>query len=467
MSTKDYIREDTIAATATAIGPGGIAITRISGDDASSLLKRIFRMAQKGGKPHGEMSSHRLYYGHIVDPDTLTVLDSALAVLMKSPHSYTGEDVAEIHSHGGYLLPKELLELCCKHGARPALPGEFTLRAFLNGKMDLAQAEAVSDVVNAETEESLRIAEEQLEGAMSRMVHQYNETILDALAEVEAQVDFPEEDINPSTKNHLEISISAVKENIEALTKTFEEGRIIKHGVKTAIVGKPNVGKSSLMNRLLMKDRAIVSPKPGTTRDFIEEPISAGGIPLRLVDTAGMRTASDDIEHAGVEVAKKKASEAELVIAVFDGSRNLDDDDRSVLREVGEKCTIVVVNKCDLESVLDERALRCIVHSKRIMRISAKTGAGIKELKEAIEETLLGRNRSTDGFVITELRHREALEKASGALSRFLDALRSGESLEFLALDLRLALDGIGEITGETTTEDLLGRIFSKFCIGK
>src|SRR5579875_309038 len=470
--------EDTIAAIATPPGEGGIAIIRISGKKSIQIIERVFKREGKGRV--SEMESHRLYLGHIFDPESEKTLDRVLCVFMKSTHSYTGEDVVEIHSHGGYLVPKRILSLIFKHGARPARPGEFTLRAFLNGRMDLAQAEAVADVVNAQTEEGLRQAELQLEGVLSHRVGEFKETLMDILAEIEAHVDFPEEDIDQFVREEMIQRLARLVEEMDRLLSTYEEGRIIKHGVYTAILGKPNVGKSSLLNQLVMRERAIVSPYPGTTRDFIEETIDIKGIPLRLVDTAGLRATADEVERVGVEFAKKKAEEAELIIAVVDGSAELDEDDFEVLNRVQEsmvtdgtnrdnKKGILVINKSDLPQKLPEEHLAGILPEGRIVRTSAKLGFGMEELKDKIYEVLIRKRDRMEGneIIITELRHKVAIERAKKSLAAFLKAMERGESPEFLAVDLRSALDFLGEITGEVTTEDILGRIFSKFCIGK
>lgn len=495
--------EDTIAAIATPPGVGGIAVIRISGKESIQIIERVFK--KKGKGRISDMEFHRFYLGHIFDPESeKTLVDRVLCVIMKSPHSYTGEDVVEIHSHGGYLVPRRILNLIFRHGARPARPGEFTLRAFLNGKMDLTQAEAVADVINAQTEEGLRQAELQLKGALSQKVEEFKETLLDILAEIEAHVDFPEEDIDPFIKEGMIQNLTGLIGQMGGLIATYDEGRIIKHGVYTAIVGKPNVGKSSLLNQLVMKERAIVSPYPGTTRDFIEETIDIKGIPLRLVDTAGLRATSDEVEKAGVELAKKKAEEAELIIAVVDGSTELDEDDFEVLRQVqggtlsnfdpsgvassqieapqwvvdfkpvsalnqNTPKGIVVINKSDLPQKLSEGYLARLMPKERIVRTSAKLGSGIGELKDKIYEALIGKKSHIEGneFIITELRHKMAIERARESLITSLEAIKRGESPEFLAVDLRSAMNFLGEITGEITTEDVLERIFSKFCIGK
>jgi tRNA modification GTPase len=460
--------EDTIAAIATPPGEGGIAVIRISGPKSAEIIKLIFQ-TERSGPDQTSMESHRLYHGRIIDYKTNDVADDVLCVLMNSPNSYTGEDVVEIHSHGGYLVPKKILGILFGLGIRPANPGEFSLRAFLNGKMDLTQAEAVSDIIHARTEEALTQAELQLEGLLSEKIRELKNIILDMLAEIEAQVDFPEEDIDPIIKTSLINRTIALTEDLNALLSTYDEGRIIKYGVKTAILGKPNVGKSSLLNRLLIKDRAIVSHIPGTTRDFIEESINVRGIPLLLVDTAGIRITADEIENTGVQIAMKKADEAELLLIVLDGGAELESDDMEVIKNINKKKSLIVVNKSDLRLRLSPDKIEALIPNHKTIYTSAKTGMGIEELKGSIREVLTGGTGPARGteIIITELRHKLALETAGNSLNSFLDLLKRGESPEFLAIDLRTALDSLGEVTGEVTTEDILGRIFSKFCIGK
>ncbi|MCK5390816.1 MAG: tRNA uridine-5-carboxymethylaminomethyl(34) synthesis GTPase MnmE [Deltaproteobacteria bacterium] len=460
--------QDTIAAIATAQGDGGIAVIRISGKKSLDIINLIFSRNRARAESI-EMESHRMYHGHIADSGSKKIVDEVLCVLMKSPNSYTGEDMAEIHSHGGHLVPKNILSLLFKLGARPANPGEFTLRAYLNGKMDLAQAEAVTDVVNAQTEQGLRQAELQLEGALSRRIDQYKETLIDLLAEIETQVDFPEEDIDPIVKDRLIYKTNELLANIAALLNSYEEGRIIKYGVNTVILGKPNVGKSSLLNQLIMKERAIVSPQPGTTRDFIEENIDVRGIALKLTDTAGIRGSTDEIENIGVELARKKGLEAELIIVVIDASDELDEDDIEVLERIGSTKAVLALNKSDIEPKITENDLAPHISKNKIVKTSAKLGTGIEELKDNIRNLLTKETKPLEGneIVLTELRHKIALERSIESLKSFLKAMQKSESPEFLALDLRVALDSLGEITGEVTTEDILGRIFSKFCIGK
>jgi len=458
--------EDTIAAIATAEGSGGISVIRISGNDSFRILSKIFK--RKTDRKLSDLESHRLYRGHIQNSRS-EIIDDVLGTIMKSPNSYTGEDVVEIHCHGGYLVPRKILETIIHYGARPAQPGEFSFRAFLNGKIDLTQAEAIVDIVNSQTELGLKQAELQLHGGLSKLINDLKELTLDSLAEVEANVDFPEEDINPLVKESMIKSSKMIISSTERLISTFEGGNIIKNGVNTVIIGKPNVGKSSLLNRLLNKDRAIVSQHPGTTRDFIEETIDIKGIPLKLIDTAGIRTTSDEVEGLGVGLAKEKAKIAELIIAVLDSSRDLDTDDIEVLNTIKNHKHLLIANKSDLEQKIDTKELERLVNPYNLIPTSAKTGNGIEELKIRIVELVLGSGNITDSseVILTEIRHKKSLEDANSDLKSFLKALNNNESPEFLAIDLRSALDNFGDITGETTTEDILGRIFSKFCIGK
>lgn len=460
--------QDTIAAISTPEGKGGIAIIRISGPEALRVLERFFKRADETMSVF-DMESHRLYRGQIFDRFSDRPIDNVLCVLMRSPHSYTGEDVVEIHSHGGYLVPRRILDTVFNNGVRPATPGEFTLRAFMNGKMDLAQAEAVADVVNAQTDESLRQAEFQLDGLLSKKINEFKESILESLAEIEAHVDFPEDEIDPIKRELMSDRTEIVINELKKLSITYDNGRIIKDGVYTAILGKPNVGKSSLLNRLIMKDRAIVSPFPGTTRDFIEESIVVNGIPLRLVDTAGLRASVDEIESVGIQHTKKKADEAEFIIAVFDGSMELDQDDLEIISGLRGEKSVLVINKLDIPQNLSDEQFHEHLPNHDIVRTSAKEGIGIDELKETIFQKLLGRRDKIDAseFIISELRHKIAIDKAIEGLYSFRESLSRGDSPEFLAVDLRYALHSLGNITGEVTTEDVLGRIFSKFCIGK
>lgn len=457
-------RESTIAAISTPPGEGGVAVIRISGGESHPIARKIFVPVGNTG-----FSERKLCFGKIIDPETGGTVDEALCVVMSSPDTYTGEDVAEIHSHGGYIVPRKILEILIGLGATLAAPGEFTQRAFLNGKMDLAQAEAVSDIISAQTEQSLRYAEAQLEGTLSGKVNQLKDQILDVLAEIEANLDFPEEDIDPIAKNRLKEASGSVEKELSALIDSYDTGRMFRDGVTMVILGKPNVGKSSILNCLLETQRAIVSPIAGTTRDFIEERINIGGIPLVITDTAGIRDTEDRIERLGVELSLKKAEESEFVLVVLDQSTELDGLDRKILKTAAKKKHLVVINKMDLEEKLERSKLRRILGRKKPVETSALAKEGIERLRQAMFETLAGSPHASDAseLVLTNLRHKKSMEKARGQLRMFLELLGRNEYPEILSIELRNSMNSLGEITGEVTTEDLLGRIFSRFCIGK
>ncbi len=459
----DYLSNDTIVAISTAEGEGGIAVLRISGPESLNIVKKVF------SSEIGPDKERKLIYGKIVNMDTKNTLDTVLTTFMKAPHTYTGEDVVEIYSHGGHILPKKILQLIHDCGARIAQPGEFTKRAFLNGKMDLTQAESVVNIISAQSEAGLIQAELQLSGALTDKISSFKDNILDLYAEIEAQIDFPEEDIDPIVRKDLTSKSQALLKDLNLFLDTYNTGKIIKNGIYTAIVGKPNVGKSSLLNLLLKEDRAIVSPMPGTTRDFIEERVNINGLILRLIDTAGIRDTSDNIEKLGVDLAYSKIKQSEFIIMVFDGSQNIEPDDLKVLEKIKGKNIIAVINKNDLESRINYDQLSDYFKKDRIVYISARNGDGYSELCELITNSIIGKRINTESpeLYLTEVRHKNALSSTYNHLNSFLSALNNEESLEIMSMELRSALDFLGEITGEVTNEDLLGRIFSKFCIGK
>ncbi len=455
-----YIR-DTIAAISTPFGEGGIGIVRVSGDRAKEIAERIFIRKKSGG-----MKSHRFYYGEIIDPEDGSVLDEAMAVLMQAPRSYTREDVVEIQCHGGYVLVSRLLELVLRHGARLAEPGEFTKRAFLNGRIDLVQAEAVIDVIRGKTDAAVSLAQHQREGLLSRKIREVKEEIVHALAFIEAYLDFPEENIE--FEQNLEI-IGRTKnalEKAEVLINGFSEGRVLREGVSVLIAGKPNVGKSSLLNTLLKEKRAIVTSVPGTTRDIIEEVVNMKGLPVKMLDTAGIRTTEDIVESEGVKLAIERIALADLVLLVLDVSRPLDDEDKLCIDAATGSNVIVVMNKCDMNKIIEiPESLR----DRPKVEISSLSGEGISTLREMIFEIFV-HDKAIDGrefVVLSQARHRDALMKTRKYLEAFLDNLGSGANLEIMALDLKDALDALGEITGETTPDDILEIIFGRFCIGK
>lgn len=461
----NFYQNETIAAISTPPGEGGIAVVRISGKESLGILKNIFYT--DNGKPV-KFETHRLVHGEIRDARKNKTIDSVMCVYMKSPNSFTGEDTVEIYCHGGYIVPRQVLELVLAYGATPAEAGEFTKRSFLNGKMDLSQAEAVANIIHAQTETGVHYAETQLRGELSKRINELKDDLLDILAEVEAHVDFPEEDIEESIKQQIVFRCNRISDMVNSLIESYNTGKIFKNGIITAILGKPNVGKSSLLNQLLRQERAIVSPVAGTTRDFIEEVIDLDGIPLKITDTAGIRTTTDEIEKIGVGLAEKKAKEAELLIIVIDASSQLDKDDIEVLNCIGNKKSVVILNKSDLENKTDASQISHYTQTP-VVRVSALKGDGLDELKRAIHNSVLeGKTtRESSEVILTDLRHKECLEKCNKHIEAFLKLLETDESPEFLAIDIRAALDSLGEITGEVTTEDILGRIFSKFCIGK
>ncbi|KAB0667159.1 tRNA uridine-5-carboxymethylaminomethyl(34) synthesis GTPase MnmE [Oryzomonas japonica] len=453
--------EDTIAAISTPQGEGGIGIVRVSGSLAEAIGLRLFRFCTGAA-----FASHFLHYGAVVAPDDDAVLDEAMAVLMRAPRSYTREDVLELHCHGGMLVVERVLTAVLACGARLAEPGEFSRRAFVNGRIDLVQAEAVMDVIAAKTEASLALAQRQRAGALSERIETIRRALTRSLAFVEASIDFPEDDIGETDTVALRSGVSDALDDIGGLLAGFDEGRILREGISVLIVGKPNAGKSSLLNRLLKENRAIVTHVPGTTRDIIEETVNLGGLAVRLLDTAGIRHTDDVVEREGINRALGKIPLADLVLFVLDSARPFSDEDRLILDAVQGKTTIVVLNKSDLPPVID---LPPTVGEMPRVALSAGTGTGIDDLREAIRTTFLhGSALDSREFVaISRVRHRDALASARSALHRFLSGLGEGRELETLAIDLRDALSAVGQVTGETTTDDILDVVFSSFCIGK
>ncbi len=456
-------KEDTIAAVATPVGEGGVAIVRVSGPDAERIAQEIF--SRSGGR-NGGLRSHTLHYGIIREPKTEEILDEVLLALMRKPRSYTGEDVLEVHCHGGPLLVRRVLELILSRGARHAEPGEFTKRAFLNGRLDLAQAEAVLDLIRARTDKGMRLALGQVQGGLSKWVGELREEILDILVQVEAAIDFPEEEIELLEREHLANKVEALREKIAGLIASYEWGRLIREGARVCIAGRTNVGKSSLLNALLGEERVIVTPVPGTTRDVIEESINLGGLPVVLWDTAGIRETHDQVERMGVDLSLKRLQEAEAVLVVLDGSASLTPEDNFVLEAVREKKGLIVINKNDLPQKLDDQQARMLASGKKFVSVSAKRGKGLDNLKHTLRDILLV-VQSEPALVVTNLRHKAALERAEESLEKGSKVLRSGLPPEVIALYLQEAKEGLGEVIGVITNDDILERIFSEFCIGK
>jgi tRNA modification GTPase len=471
------IERDTIVAISTPLGEGGIGIVRASGKDAVIIVDKLFSSPRE--KRLAEEQSHRLTYGFIRDPLTGITIDEVLVSVMRAPHTYTKEDVVEINCHGGMLPLRTILELVLKHGARLAEPGEFTKRAFLHGRLDLSQAEAVIDIIRAKTDESRMIALKQLSGGLSEKIVSLRDRLLSSCAHIEAYIDFPEDDIEPASKDTLLREIREIQGKLLLLSKSFDEGRFFREGLRVAIVGRPNVGKSSLLNALLNRDRAIVTEMPGTTRDVLEEYLNIKGLPVRIMDTAGIRETHEMAEREGVMRSLRALDDADIVIGLVDGTFALSDQDRKVLGRIKEKNSIIAINKSDLIPAGGlESSLRG--YSERIVRISARSGAGLDNLKDLVVQVSMVNSRSltggrlttvissneTDGVMVTNVRHKVAIDHAIDALNRASDAF-TNQPLEITAIEMRDALDRLGEIVGAVTTEDILDRIFSEFCIGK
>lgn len=455
---------DTIAAIGTPHGESGIGIVRISGPLSEKVATRLFCSQKKPSR----LKSHHLYYGEIVDPENGKSVDEVLLTLMRKPKTYTREDVLEINCHGGHLVLRRVLEVVLGQGVRLAEPGEFTKRAFLNGRIDLSQAEAVVDLIKAKTAKSLKIANQQLRGDLSREIEGLRERVVGSLASVEALIDFPDEKIDVD-EDMIRGDLEKAQGKVGELIASYEEGKIYRDGVSVGIVGKTNVGKSSLLNVLLRENRAIVTPIPGTTRDVIEEAVNIREIPIRLVDTAGIRRATNAIEREGVRLAKGKVAEADMVIMVIDGSRSLDKYDWEIIDEVREKNKVIAVNKMDLPIKTSVERVQTLLPKTRVVGISALRNWGIDALKESIYCRLTGDGvgREAGEVVVANARHKRALEESLESLRRAREGIEEGIPIELVALELRSCLDHLGEIRGETTTEEVLERIFSQFCIGK
>ena len=456
---------DTIAAFATPPGIGGVGMIRISGPAAEGIARRLFRPL-----PPTEFLSHHLYHGKIVSPESGIVLDEVLIAFLKEPRSYTGEDTLEISCHGGPLILRTVLEEVLRAGARPAERGEFTKRAFLNDRLDLSQAEAVLDIITAQTRPGLAAAIGRLQGKLSGRVEAIRSEIIDLLAGIEADIDFSEDDGLEKTTCDVLPRIREIIDRIAALAATYRQGRIYREGIGVVIAGRPNVGKSSLLNRLLGEKRAIVTSIPGTTRDFIEETVDLGGIPVRLTDTAGLRPPENAIEKEGIDLVWERLETADAILVLFDGSVDLTVDDREFLAKMTAKPLLPVLNKSDLPPRLTEESLKGLLPegTPPAVRISAKYGDGIDRLTAALRGLVLETPAEESSEVmIAHLHHKTALEKAAAGLVRARDGLTGGLPAEFVALEVREALDALGEITGRTTPEEVLDRIFANFCIGK
>lgn len=456
--------EDTIAAVATAYGEGGIGIIRISGNASLGILKDIFR--KNDGSQ--DITNRKMTYGKIVDEENDEIIDEVLAVYMRGPKTYTAEDVVEINCHGSIVSLRKTLSLVLRKGARLAEPGEFTKRAFLNGRLDLSQAEAVIDIVKAKTDSGYDIALSQLEGELSSKVAEIRSKLLDLLVDITVNIDYPDEDIEEITYEYMKKNIALIGDMIEKLLSTASTGRMIREGIRIAIAGKPNVGKSSLMNRLLRESRAIVTEIPGTTRDTIEEALSIKGIPVYLTDTAGIRNTSDKVEMMGIEKSKEAFSKADFVIFIIDGSRKISYEDMEIASGIRGKKSLVVVNKSDLERLAENSEILNMMPDSEIIEASFITGNGIDKIENYIEKLVYGgKIYQKESIMVNNIRHIELLKKAGESIEDAFNMTASGEALDFIEVDVRSVYDYLGEIIGETVSDDIIDEVFSRFCLGK
>ncbi|MDD7215902.1 MAG: tRNA uridine-5-carboxymethylaminomethyl(34) synthesis GTPase MnmE [Firmicutes bacterium] len=455
--------DDTIAAVATAMGEGGIGIVRISGENALSILEKVFCSVKN--RP---TENRKLTYGFVTDNFTGEKIDEVMAVYMKAPHSYTAEDVVEIQCHGSIVSLRKILALVLKNGARLAEPGEFTKRAFLNGRLDLSQAEAVIDLVRAKSDKTFDVALSQLEGSFSKKIKEIRSDLVDILVNITVNIDYPDEDIEVITYENLISGLGNVKAKVDSLLATADTGRILREGLNIAIIGKPNVGKSSLMNALLRETRAIVTEIPGTTRDTIEEALTIRNIPVKLTDTAGIRHTDDVIEKIGIEKSKESFNKADLVIFMVDNSRPLDDEDREIIEYIGDRKVLAVINKTDLENRLDISEIKRKLPNGIFIETSMAREDGISRIEDEIENLVYGgKVKQNDSMMVTNVRHKALLEEASSALRDAASMAGAGEALEFLEIDVNRAYEALGEIIGEAVNEDIINEVFARFCLGK
>ena len=487
--------EETIAAIATAPGEGGIGIVRISGENAKEILDRIFTRVRKeyvkqkqNGAGEGsegekkdlflpdaqnetigeEIVPRMMHYGCIRDNFSGALIDEVMAVWFKAPYSYTAEDVVEIQCHGSLVSLRKILALTVKNGARPAEPGEFTKRAFLNGRLDLSQAEAVIDLIKAKSDRSFDVALDQLEGRFSQKIRELRSGIIDCLVNISVNIDYPDEDIEQLSFEKLTVDLTAVRNEIARLLKTADTGRIIREGLNVSIIGKPNVGKSSLMNALLKETRAIVTSIPGTTRDTIEEMLTVRGIPVKLTDTAGIRKTDDVIEKIGIEKSKAAFNSADLVIFMIDRSKALDDEDFEIIDFIGDRKAVVVINKCDLAEAVDRQQIEKLLPGSLIIESSMTDETGLDEIENVIEELVYGGEvKQGSSMMVTNVRHKSLLEEAAQALSDAIEMAAACQPLEFLEIDVNRAYECLGLIIGEEVEDDIINEVFSRFCLGK
>lgn len=457
---------ETIAAISTAMGEAGIGIVRLSGSDAINIGNKVFKGVK--GKKLTEAKNRTLSYGHIVDHENDLIIDEVLIAYMKEPYTYTRENMVEIYCHGGSISVRRILELLLNNGARLAEPGEFTKRAFLNGRLDLSQAEAVIDIIKAKTNKSFQVSFNQLEGSLSEQIGEIRDILLGLLAHVEASIDFPDEDLEEIAYEELLENSLEVEKRIEKLLATADRGKILRDGLNTVILGKPNVGKSSLLNAILRENRAIVTDIPGTTRDIIEEYVNIDGIPLRIIDTAGIRETKDEVERIGVDRAKQVVENADLIIAVFDVSRDLSQEDYEIIDLIKDRRSIVILNKTDLPEKFSADTIKDLMGEKELINTSITEGIGINILEDTIKDMFYAGDLNIEsGAIVTNIRHKNQLEKALKSIRSAIKDIKANIPLDCIEIDIRNCWEDLGEISGETIGEDVLDRIFSEFCIGK
>ncbi|WP_061996624.1 tRNA uridine-5-carboxymethylaminomethyl(34) synthesis GTPase MnmE [Clostridium sp. ATCC 25772] len=454
---------DTIAAVATSIGEGGVSIIRVSGDKALNIVSKIFK--GKNNRKLNDIKTYTMRYGYIINSNDEHI-DEVIVSYMKGPRSFTAEDVVEINCHGGVVATNRVMSEVLKVGARLAEPGEFTKRAFLNGRIDLSQAEAIIDIINAKTELSMKSALMQSEGGISKEINALRNELLQSIAHIEATVDYPEDDLEEVTAEGAAKTLKKMLIKIDELLDSADEGKILREGLNTVIVGKPNVGKSSLLNALTKENRAIVTDVPGTTRDVIEEYINISGVPIKIVDTAGIRETEDLVEKIGVERSKEKINQADLIILILDSSRELDEEDREIISYILDKKYIVLLNKLDLDGKIKKEDLKEF-DSNYIFEISAKTGKNIDKVRESIKDLFFKGEVSNDDVIITNTRHKEALFRAKENIQGAIETLENTFAIDLASIDIRNAWSDLGKITGSTLEEDIIDKIFSEFCLGK
>ena len=456
----------TIAAISTAPGIGGIGIVRMSGEECFKILDKIFKA--KNPQEIEDIKGYTIKYGNIIDPTTNKTIDEVLVSYFKKPKSYTTENMCEISSHGGTIVVRKILEICLKNGAKLAEPGEFTKLAFLNGRIDLSQVESIIDIINAKTDKELKASMNQLEGNLSKSLASIKKQVVDLLVDIEASIDYPEYDVEEVTEEKAKNKLEEIEKLIRNLYNTFENGKIVKEGIKLAIIGRPNSGKSSLLNKILNEDRAIVTEIEGTTRDTIEEFVSIKGIPFKIIDTAGIRDADNEVEKIGINKSKKVAEDSDLIIAMFDNSKPLNKEDKEILEFIKDRKAIILLNKIDLQESNLENCKEVIEANKKILKISLASESNLSDLYNELDIMFSLEQIVPDNEVmITNIRHKELIEKALGHLEEAKMSLESNMPVDIISINVKEVLNDLGKITGENVSDDVIKEIFSKFCLGK